>query len=325
MKKGKSAVLDALRNASVDEAKAVAFLEAQRWGEEPSCPHCGVMDVYRMMTGDQRNKDYRWRCKACKKMYTVRTGSVLEETRLPLRVWVYAIWKAASSKKGISALQLSREMEITHKSALFVLRRLRHGLQEQNAEKLTGTVEVDEVYIGGRPRYRGTKTRGRGTDKSPVLGMVQRNGDVRFQAMDRLTADSIGRVLHVNADQTCRIITDEYGVYKPVGKSFDGGHESVKHSLAEYVRPGTDVHTNTIEGVFSLLQRGVMGTFHSVSRKHLPNYLNEFQFRWNTRKLDDGQRVSRVVKMLGGKRLEYRESVENPPYSVPRDPSSRVG
>src|SRR5665213_311057 len=147
----KSHVLEELRNVAVEEAKAVAFLERQRWGDCPCCPRCGDMGIYRMITGEKRNKDYRWRCRGCKQMYTVRTGTVLEETRLPLRVWVYAIWKAASSKKGISALQLSREMEITHKSALFILRRLRHGMNEESPEKLTGTVETDEVYIGGRP------------------------------------------------------------------------------------------------------------------------------------------------------------------------------
>jgi transposase-like protein len=272
------------------------------------------MDVYQMMTNGQRNKDYRWRCRGCKEMYTVRTGTPLEETRLPLKIWVYAIWKAASSKKGISALKLSREMEITHKSALFVLRRIRHGLGEVNPPKLTGTVEVDEVYIGGRPRYRGMGKRGRGTEKVPVLGMVQRGGDVRFRMMERITADRVGEVIAENADLTCRVITDEAQFYKGVGRAFAGGHESVKHSAKEYVRRGTDVHSNTVEGVFSLIQRGVMGTFHSVSRKHMPNYLNEFQFRWNTRKLDDGQRVSRAVKMLDCKRLTYRESVDNPPY-----------
>jgi transposase-like protein len=130
MKNTRLDVLEQLRNAAVDEAKAVLFLEQQRWGDQPCCPRCGYSDVYRMMTGEQRNKDFRWRCKGCKKMYTVRTASVLEETRLPVRVWVYAIWKAASSKKGIAALQLSLEMEITYKSALFVLRRLRYGLNE---------------------------------------------------------------------------------------------------------------------------------------------------------------------------------------------------
>jgi|ERR1700733_2069159 len=141
MKKPKSAVLEALQNAAVDESKAVTFLE-KRWGDTHCCPRCGDTDVYMMMTGEKRNKDYRWRCRGCKEMYTVRTGTPLEETRLPLKIWVYAIWKAASSKKGISALQLSREMEITHKSALFILRRIRHGLGEVNPPKLTGTVEV---------------------------------------------------------------------------------------------------------------------------------------------------------------------------------------
>ena len=263
-----------------------------------------------------RNKDYRWRCRGCKQMFSVRTRSVLEETRLPVRVWVYAIWKAASSKKGFSALQLSREMEITHKSALFVLRRLRHGLNESEPQKLTGTVEVDEVYLGGRPRHPGISKAGRGTNKAPVVGMVQRNGDVRFRSIERLTAERLAEFIAENADRTCRIITDEFPAYKhmKLGNYFEGGHETVKHGSKEYVRPGTDIHSNSIEGVFSLIQRGIMGTFHSVSKKHLPNYLNEFQFRWNTRKMDDGERVSRVVKSLIGKRLEYRQSVDNPPY-----------
>jgi transposase-like protein len=195
---------------------------------------------------------------------------------------------------------------------------LRLGLEQRvyGLLRVTDAVEVDEVYVGGRPRYRRTGITGRGTEKTPVLGMVQRGGDVRFQVMERLTMDRIASVLAVNADQTCRIITDEYGIYKTPGKYFAGGHETVKHSAEEYVRLGTDIHSNTIEGVFSLIRRGVMGTFHSVSRKHLPNYLNEFQFRWNTRKLDDGERVSRVVKSLVGKRLQYRESIDKPPYWV---------
>jgi transposase-like protein len=235
---------------------------------------------------------------------------------------VYAFWKAASSNKGISALQLAREMEITHKSALFVLRRIRHGLGS-DAAKLTGTVEADETYVGGKPR-RPQKSVGYGrmphyrgaAEKAAVFGMVQRDGDVRFKLLDRVTADRLSEVIAENADLTCRLITDDHKGYKPVGEAFRGGHESVKHSIGEYARVGTDVHTNTIEGVFSLIKRGVMGTFHSVSRKHLPNYLNEFEFRWNTRKLDDGQRVARAIRKVDGKRLEYRESVENPPYLV---------
>jgi len=316
MKKNRSAVLEALRNAAVSEPLAVAFLERQRWGDSPACVKCGSVEVYAMKgRNGERNKDYRWRCRDCRQFFTVRTATPLEETRLPLKVWVYAIWKACSSKKGISALQLSREMEITHKSALFVLRRIRHGLGEALPEKLTGTVEVDELYVGPRrPRHKGISKQGRGTLKTPVVGMVQRNGDVRFQMLERVTAENLSNFIAENADLTCRIITDDFNLYRKVGRKFEGGHEVVTHSAGEYVRPGTDIHSNSIEGVFSLIRRGVMGTFHSVSRKHLPNYLNEFQFRWNTRKMDDGQRVARAIKQIDGKRLEYRESVENPPY-----------
>lgn len=318
MKNAKSPVLAALKNAAVDEAQAVAFLEEQRWGGSPACPLCGSLKVYKMrsLTTGGREKNYRWRCYDCRKMYTVRTGTIFEETRLPLRVWVYAFWKACSSKKGISALQLAREMEITHKSALFVLRRIRHGLgTDSTSPKMSGTVEIDETYVGGKPRYKGQSKSGRGTNKIPVVGMVQRGGDVRFRMMERLTIDRLAEVVKENADLTCRVITDDFNMYHPLGNMFRfGGHETVTHSNREYVRAGTDVHSNTIEGVFSLLKRGVMGTFHSVSRKHLPNYLNEFEFRWNTRKLDDGARVSRAVKQVDGKRLKYRESVDNPPY-----------
>src|SRR5271156_6147152 len=185
MIKNRSAVLEALKNASVDEAKAVAFLEKQRWAELPTCPRCWSQAVYAMTGRDgTRNKDYRWRCRGCKQFFTVRTGTPLEETRLPLRVWVYAIWKACSSKKGISALQLSREMEITHKSALFVLRRVRHGLNIEDQPKFNNsTIEVDELYVGGKPRYKGISKRGRGTNKTPVVGIVERGGDVRLRMM----------------------------------------------------------------------------------------------------------------------------------------------
>jgi ISXO2-like transposase domain len=149
------------------------------------------------------------------------------------------------------------------------------------------------------------------------MGVVQRGGDVRFRMLDRLTSDRLSEVIAENADLTCRLITDEYPGYIAAGKAFAGGHETTKHGAREYVRHGTDVHSNTIEGVFSLLKRAVMGTFHSVSRKHLPNYLNEFEFRWNTRKDNDGERLSKAIRHVDGKRLTYRESVDNPPYLVP--------
>lgn len=315
-RKQKSKVLAALRAATVDEKAAVEFLERYRWNGEPACPRCGDMDVYKMMSRDgSRNKDYRWRCRGCSKMFTVRTGTVFEETRLPLRVWVYAIWKACSSKKGISALQLAREMEITHKSALFVLRRIRHGLgQDEPRRKLSGTVEADETYVGGKPRNKGNSKRGRGTKKTPVVAVVQRGGDVRFRMMERLTADDLTDAIAGNVELSARLMTDEYSGYRSVGRAFAGGHHTVEHGSGEYVKRGTDIHNNTAESVFSLLKRGVMGTFHSVSKKHLPNYLNEFEFRFNSRKCADDERVCRAIREIDGKRLEYRESVENPPY-----------
>lgn len=318
MIKNTSPILSALRVAANSEADAVRFLEQQRWGDAPACPRCGDANVYLMTNANgERNKDYRWRCRGCKQMFSVRTGTIFEESRLPLRVWVFAFWSACAHKKGISALQLSRQMEITHKSALFVLRRIRHGLGSENAPKLTGTVEADETYIGGKPRF-GKRAHYRGlNDKAAVVGMVQRGGDVRFRLMDRITSNRLSEVIAENADLTCRLITDEHMGYRRVGTAFHGGHESVNHTAKEYVRRETDVHSNTIEGVFSLIKRGVMGTFHSISRKHIPNYLNEFEFRWNTRKLDDGQRVAAAIKQVDGKRLMYRESVDNPPYLVP--------
>lgn len=326
MIKNASPILDALRKATVSEIAAVEFMEQQRWSGAPACPRCGAVEVYKMTSaGGGRNKDFRWRCRGCKQMFSVRTNTIFEESRLPLRVWVFAFWRAAASKKGCSALELAREMEITHKSALFVLRRIRHGLSaNNNAPKLTGTIETDETYIGGKPRRPfGSKGWGRmphargPADKASVVGMVQRDGDVRFKLLDRVTSDRLGQFVAENADLTCRLITDEHLGYVRVGKAFQGGHETVNHSIGEYARPMSDVHSNTIEGVFSLLKRGVMGTFHSISRKHLPNYLNEFEFRWNTRKLDDGQRVAKAIRQVDGKRLEYRESVDNPPYLVP--------
>ena len=322
MIKNTSPILSALRLAANSEKLAVEFMENQRWGDAPACPRCGSVAVYQMKgENGERNADYRWRCRDCAKantkaMFTVRTGTIFEESRLPMRVWVYAFWKACSSKKGISALQLSREMEITHKSALFVLRRIRHGLgydeQAEGKKLLVGTVEVDETYVGGKNRRGG---KGSGADnKAPVVAMVQRGGDVRFRMMKRVTSDNLGRVIAANASITARLITDEHAGYVNVGREFKGGHFTVKHKAYEYVVPGTDITTNTVEGVFSLLKRGVMGTFHSVSHKHLPNYLNEFEFRHNTRKMDDGKRVAAAIRKVEGKRLQYRESVDNPPY-----------
>ena len=316
-KKKKSLILEELRIAANDEALAVEFLEERRWGSDPGCPRCGDMDVYRMRAKDgTRNRNYRWRCRGCKRMFTVRTGTVMEESRLHVRIWVYAFWKACASKKGISALQLSREMDITHKSALFVLHRIRHAMstEGERAPRLRGTVEADETLIGGKPRYRRAGKRGRRPaheeKKTPVFGVVQRGGDVRLRAMQRVTAKTLGKALAEHADTSSRLMTDESSAYTAVGRQFKGGHETTNHSHYEYVRKGDpSIHSNTIESAFSLLKRGVYGTFHSVSRKHLPKYLGEFEFRYNARKVDDAERVARAIRRADGKRLTYADHI----------------
>jgi len=318
MKRGTKAptspILSALRDACRDEALAVAFIEQHRWSGTPACPRCGDLSVYQMRSEKGgRNKDFRWRCRACKRMFTVRTGTTLEETRLPLRVWCFALWSACSNKKGVSALQISREMEISYKSALYLMHRIRAGMAPSGPRpKLKGTIEADETYVGGKPRiqqkHAGPRVREKWSDKVPVLGVVARGGDIRYTVVKtNVTAKDMVKALVDNTEQSSRLITDESGAYKKIGEAYEGGHETVCHRLREYVRG--DVHSNTIEGAFSLLKRGMIGTFHAVSKKHLHRYVSEFEFRYNARKVDDGERIARAVKATEGKRLTYAQQL----------------
>jgi transposase-like protein len=312
-KHAKDHVLEAVKVASGDEAKAVDFLEQQRWGDSPACPHCGSADVYRMTGRDgQRERNFRWRCRVkggCGKMFSVRTRTVLEESRLPVRVWLHCYWRACASKKGVSALQISRETGASYKSALFLMHRLRHAMAdiEANRPKLTGTVEIDETYVGGKPRNKGPWNKRGTSGKIPVIGIVQRGGDLRLSVMDRVTVNNLAPAIAANVDLRSRLCTDESTAYARIGECFEGGHESVAHGKREYARG--DVHSNTIEGAFSLLKRGIYGTFHSVSRKHLPKYLAEFEFRYNARKANDGDRLALAIKASDGKRLTYAQQV----------------
>jgi len=315
MKRGQKAptspVIEAMRSVGRDELRAVEFMEARRWGDCPGCPRCGSVSVYTMKDAKTgaRNKDFRWRCRDCKRMYTVRTATVFEESRLPLWVWVHAFWSTCSSKKGVSALQISRECEISYKSALFVMHRVRAAMSDNGGDrpKLSGTVEVDETYVGGKPRNKGPWNKRGASGKMPVIGIVQRGGDIRLSYMERVTADSLAPALAANIDENARLCTDESSAYTKLGRAYKGGHETVAHGKKEYARG--DVHSNTIEGAFSLLKRGVYGTFHSVSKKHLHRYLAEFEFRYNARHVDDGERAAKAIKSAEGKRLTYRQQV----------------
>jgi len=291
--------------ACTDETAAVEFMEKQRWGNIPACPRCGCIEVRKIKDANgARNKRFLWRCHGCKKQFTVRIGTVFEDSRIPLRILCFAFWAACASKKGVSALQISRECGITYKSALFLMHRIRYAMAEPNSQhKLQGTVEIDETYVGGKPRFKGRSKAGHGSKKTPVLGLVERQGDVKAQVIPNVTGKTLRRAILQNVGVDARVMTDDFKSYRSLRRYFPGKHHYVKHSYGEYVRG--DVHTNTAESFFALLKRGVYCTFHAISKKHLHRYVSEFEFRWNTRKLDDGARVVSAIKGAEGKRLMY--------------------
>jgi transposase-like protein len=301
--------LQALPKACSDEKAAVEFMESQRWGDFPACPCCGSVDVYQMKDSKTgaRQINYRWRCKDCKKQYTVRTGTVFEESRIELRHWCFGFWRASTSKKGVSALEIHRQTGLSYKSSLFMLHRIRFAMAPADGNPLTGIVEVDETYIGGKPRNPGEE-REKWTSKVPVMAMIERGGKVRPKVIADVTAKTLQFAIRENVDRRARIMTDEHVSYGGIGRYYDGGHETVNHSQREYARG--DVTTNTVEGFFSVLKRGLNGIYHSVSKEHLHRYLAEYEFRHNHRFLEDGPRTSAAIKASEGKRLMYKDSVK---------------
>jgi len=298
--------------ACADERAAVEFLEKQRWGDTPACPHCGGMHVYKMKARDgSRNKRYLWKCNDCTSQYTVRIGTVFEESRIALRHWCYAFWSACASKKGVSALQISRMTGVSYKSALFMMHRIRFAMTDEHAKPVPmgGIVEVDETYVGGKPRYKGAHNRkkcGRGTDKTPVIAMVQRGGDVRAQVLPVVNGKNLKEIIRENVHSSARIMTDESRLYNGLDKEY-AKHDSINHSAKQYA--DGDITTNTVEGFFSILKRGIIGTFHSVSKEHLHRYVGEFEYKYNTRKMTDGERLSLCLHKADGKRLLYKQPV----------------
>ncbi len=306
----KSEILQAIPAACADEAKAAEFIEDLRWGDEPACPRCGDVDISQMMDREgNRNARFLWRCRGCKRQFTVRIGTIFEDSRIPLRIWCHAFWRACSSKKGVSALQISRETGLGYKSALFLMHRIRYAMAEGDGPpKLTGIVEADETFVGGKPRQHYSQ-REKWSDKTPVFAAVERGGRVRARPLERVTAETVGSALHDFVDLNAEVHTDEARHYLWMNKPWPGGHRSVNHSTGEYARG--DVTTNSVEGFFSLLKRGVYGTFHSVSKKHLHRYVDEFAFKYNSRRDDDGERTVLAIRSTEGRRLTYQQSISN--------------
>jgi transposase-like protein len=311
--KDKSEIVANLPSACSDERKAVEFMEQQRWGKEPYCPHCGCFNATQLRdkkTGE-RNARFLWKCRDCSKQFTVRIGTVFEDSRIPLRHWCYAFWAACASKKGVSALQIKRMTGLSYKSALFLLHRIRFAMNDVPTGPLKGTIEADETYVGGKPRrgnldHRKFK-RGHPKDKAAVFALVERGGEARVWHIPTVSARNLAREIWANVDPSSRLMTDEAPHYRRLGKAFPGGHHRVMHSIKEYVRG--EAHVNTAESFFAILKRGINGTYHAVSKKHLHRYLSEFAYRWNTRKMDDGERTATAIRKADGKRLRYKEPV----------------
>lgn len=304
----KSQLVEDMPLACSNELAAVEFFERQRWGDTPACVHCGSVGVYKMVdakTGE-RNRRFLWRCRDCNRQFTVRIGTVYEESRIELRHWCYAFWRACTSKKGVSALEIKRQCQISYKSALFLMNRIRFAMApDPDSPKLTGTVECDETYIGARrPRHFGVNKRGRGTQKIPVFCAVERQGQLRRRIVADVTGKTLRAAIREEVDRQARIITDELPSYRGIGMEFPS-HETVNHGTREYVRG--DVHTNTVESSHALVKRGIVGIYHNVSRDYLHRYLWQFDFMWNNRTLNDGERTIAAVRAAEGKRLMYKE------------------
>jgi transposase-like protein len=287
-------------------------LESIRWEKGMVCPHCECADKSKFST-IKANQEKKVRaglryCSACKMQFTVTVGTIFEDSHIPLRKLLIAWYMICTSKKGVSSLQLQRMLEIgSYRSALFMAHRIRHALRDPVfTDKLSGIVEVDETYVGGLLRVSEGGKKGRGSqNKTPVVSMVERDGRKRSQVMERVTGDNMRSAIQEHVLEFSEVHTDESHAYRGLKRRYT--HRVVNHSAKQYAtrEDGQVTHVNTAESSFSLLKRGIVGTFHSVSKQHLPLYLAEFDHRWNHRKDTDGERTVAALRKAEGKRLTY--------------------
>jgi transposase-like protein len=304
-----------------DADKAREHLEAQRWPNGATCPHCGNADPDRIHA--LKGKAHRagvYQCNECREQFTVTVGTVFERSKIPLNKWMLAVHLMCASKKGMSAHQLHRMLGVTYKTAWFMCHRIREAMRDENPEPMGGNgqiVEADETYFGkteeqpkvstsGKPFTKGGKAGPSG--KRAVVALVERGGRVRSFQVDHATAETVREIVVTNVRRESILHTDESKLYTKTGTEF-AGHDTVKHSAGEYVR-GV-VHTNTIEGVFSVFKRGMKGIYQHCAEKHLHRYLAEFDFRYNNRTklgVSDVERRDNALKGIDGKRLTYRRT-----------------
>jgi transposase-like protein len=288
-----------------DEAKATAHMEADRWSDGAYCPHCGSTNVTKMGGTTQAGM---FMCNGCRDKFTVRTGTVFERSHIPLHKWLLALHVMAASKKSVSALQLQRMLGLgSYRTAWFMCHRCREAMKPASPSPIGGTnkvVEADETFIGGKKKNRAfAKVEPK---KQVVLALVDRDGESRSFHIADVSAKTLREKIVTTTSRKSYLMTDELASYEKVGREFSG-HGTVNHSADEYVRMGGFMHINTAECRFSLMKRAVYGAHHSVSEHHLHRYLVEWDFKWNTRKMKDGERAAIALKGAEGKRLTYRQ------------------
>lgn len=308
-----------------NEDQAREFLEKSRWPEGVVCPHCGVIgESFRLEPKKDSEKPVRkgvWKCGACRKQFTVTVGTIFEDSHIPLHKWLMAIHLLCSSKKGMSSHQLHRMLGVTYKSAWFMTHRIRYAMtQEPIVSKLGGIVEIDETYIGGKIRSgsQSVKPGERPRDykhgmstKAAVVSVLQRDGLVHSRHVEKVTAANLKPVIQELVAEEAHIMTDSSTTLG--GVLMGRKHDQVNHTVKEYARyeNGLLISTNRVEGYFGILKRGINGVYHHVGKRHLHRYLSEFDFRHNSRGVNDGQRTMRLIDKVGGKRLMLKQTKAN--------------
>jgi transposase-like protein len=294
-----------------DDNAARDHLEALRWPNGAVCPHCGGTERNSRITGESARPGL-WFCGDCRCQFTVTVGTVFERSKVPLHKWVLATHLICSSKKGMSAHQLHRTLGVTYKTAWFMSHRIREAMGETDPGQLGGggaPVEVDETYWGNKkPKGHFGKKGAGGHHQMKVVSLVERGGKARSFQMRVIHGGTLRETLRQHIAAGATVHTDESGLYRPLYRMF-AKHETVAHRRGEYSRNG--VTTNTVEGYFSILKRGLVGTFHHVGEHHLHRYMKEFDFRYNTRTalgMNDTERAALALKGISGKRLTYRRT-----------------
>jgi transposase-like protein len=304
--------MNLMQLGKLNDEQARAYIEGILWPNGPVCPHCKSDECTRL--NGKAHRPGTIQCNDCRGQFTVTVGTVMERSKVSLSRWLMAFHLMCSSKKGFSACQLQRALGLgSYKTAWFMFHRIRCAMDDSAiAKALTGNVEVDETYIGGKPRYRHASNPRGTAHKAPVMVLVERDGMARVKPVEFVDTKTLHAEVINAVAKSATVFTDEMASYRNLGPHFAGGHHFVTHRQRNYAHVNADglkVTTNTAESFFSLLKRGFIGVYHKMSRKHLHRYCAEYGFRWNHRKIDDSARTDAALMQIQGKRLLYETSM----------------